>query len=61
MKCVVRNDSPFPVHVPVGFDAVYVQVESGQLTLFPAKRTRDDVRLAWVEPDHEEVVFELLL
>jgi hypothetical protein len=61
MKCVVRNDSLFPVHVPVGFDALYVQVESGKLTLFPAKRTWDDVRLAWVEPGHEEVVFELPL
>ncbi|MFO0961021.1 MAG: hypothetical protein U0800_26870 [Isosphaeraceae bacterium] len=61
MKCVVRNKSRYPAQVPVGFDDNYVQVHSGQLSLRRAKPSREGVRLEWLEPDHELVIFELPL
>jgi hypothetical protein len=61
MRCAVRNDSPYPVHVPVGFDGGYVKVRSGGLSLQKTAKEKDDVRLAWLEPDEQVVVFELPL
>jgi hypothetical protein len=61
MKCVVHNDSYLPLHVPVGYDGGYIRVQSGQLTLSKNKKAKEDVKLAWVEPGHQQVVFELPL
>jgi hypothetical protein len=61
MRCEVRNDSPYPLHVPVGFDGGYVKVKSGGLTLRRLSKRKDDVRLAWLEPGEKVVVFEMPL
>jgi hypothetical protein len=61
LKCVVYNDSPLPLHIPVGYDGSYIRVQSGNLSLVKSKREKEDVRLAWVEPGHQQVVFELPL
>jgi hypothetical protein len=61
IKCVVRNGTALPIHVPVGFDGGYVQLAAQGLTLSKAIREKDDVKLAWVEPGKEQVVFELPL
>jgi hypothetical protein len=61
MKCVVQNNSPSPVHVPVGFDGGYIRIQSGLLTLGKGKKTKEDVKLDWVEPGQEQVIFELSL
>jgi hypothetical protein len=61
VTCAVRNNGPYPAHVPVGFDGGYVRLEAGGLTLSRIKRDKDDVRLAWVEPGKEQVVFQLPL
>src|SRR5947209_6875651 len=61
IKCVVRNNTQTPVHVPVGFDGGYVQLAGNGLTLSKIRREKDDVKLAWVEPGKEQVVFELPL
>jgi hypothetical protein len=61
VRCVVKNDSGIPIHVAVGFDGGYIRVEAGQVRLSRAERFPDDVKLTWVEPRHEQVVFELPL
>src|SRR4051812_16095856 len=61
MRCELRNDSPFPWHVPVGFDGGYVKVKSGNLSLRRVTKSKDDVHLAWLEPGEQVVVFELPL
>jgi hypothetical protein len=61
MRCVVQNDTTSGVHVPVGFDGGYVRVESGGLTLYKRRIEKDDVKLAWVEPGKQQMVFELPL
>lgn len=61
LKCVVRNNSPRPVHVPVGFDGGHIQLHSRGLNLVKTKREKDDVKLDWVEPGKEQVVFKLPL
>ena len=61
VRCVVRNDSEIPIHVPVGFDGGYIRVKAGGLTLSRAKQSPDDIKLAWLEPRHEQVIFEMPL
>ncbi len=61
MRCVVQNNTRRGVHVPVGFDSGYVQVQSGWMTLNKHTREKDDVKLVWLEPGQEQVVFELPL
>ncbi len=61
MKCVVRNDTPTGLHVPVGFDGGYVRVKGGSLTLYKSKKDQGDVKLVWVESGKEQVIFELPL
>ncbi|HVX16291.1 MAG TPA: hypothetical protein VHC22_34210 [Pirellulales bacterium] len=61
MRCVLRNDTRRGVHVPVGFDGGYVQVQSGLMTLIKHTREKEDAKLVWVEPGQEQVVFELPL
>src|SRR5689334_18368681 len=48
LKCVVQNESPVGLHVPVGFDGGYVRLQSGSLSLRNTKKGEDDVKLAWV-------------
>ena len=61
VKCVVRNDTPTAIHVPVGYDGGYVRLQAGQLSLRKIRVGKDDMRLAWVEPGQEQVIFELPL
>jgi hypothetical protein len=61
MKCVVQNDSYMSIHVPIGFDGGYIRIQSGGLTLGKNKKAKEDVKLEWVEPGHQQVVFELSL
>jgi hypothetical protein len=61
LKCVVHNDSPLPLHVPVGYDGGYIRLQSGDLSLAKRKREKEDVKLVWVEPGHQQLVFELPL
>jgi hypothetical protein len=61
IKCMVRNNSPRPVHVPVGFDGGYIQLHARGLNLVKTEREKADVKLAWVEPGKERLVFELPL
>ena len=61
MTCVVRNDSTVGVRVPVGFDGGYVRIQSGTMSLLKRKQEKDDVKLAWVEPGRQQVIFELPL
>ena len=61
MRCVVQNDTPTGLHVPVGYDGGYVRLQSGLLSLRKVKKEKQDVRLTWVEPGHQQVVFELPL
>src|SRR5581483_1635454 len=41
IKCVVQNDTPVALHVPVGFDDGYVRLESEGLTLRKVKKEKD--------------------
>jgi hypothetical protein len=61
LKCVVKNETPWGVHVPVGFDGGYVSVEAMGLRLRRAQHAAGDVALAWVGSGRERVVFELPL
>jgi hypothetical protein len=61
LKCVVHNDSPLPLHAPVGYDGGYIRLQSGALSLAKRKREKEDVKLVWVEPGKQQVVFELPL
>lgn len=61
MKSVLRNGTSMGLHVPVGFDGGFVRLRSGSLTLYKSKRGKDDVKLVWVEPGQEQIVFELPL
>jgi hypothetical protein len=61
VKCVVKNNSPWPVHVPVGYEGGYIQLRARGLNLVVNKREKDNVKLAWVEPGKEQLVFELPL
>ena len=58
---MVRNGTPTGIHVPVGYDGGYVRLQAGQLSLRKTRVGKDDMRLAWVEPGQEQVVFELPL
>jgi hypothetical protein len=59
LKCVVKYETSWGVHVPVGFDGGYVTVEAMGLRLMRAQHAADDVTLAWVGSGKERVVFEL--
>lgn len=61
MKCVVKNDSGLGTHVPVGYDDGYIRLQSGTLTLHKRTREKEDVKLVWVAPGQQQVVFELPL
>src|SRR5437868_14762381 len=53
LRCEVRNDSPYPWRVPIGFDGGYVKVQSGGLSLRRVTKDKDNVRLAWLEPGEQ--------
>lgn len=60
VKCIVFNNTGRGFHVPVGYDGGYVQLTGGGLSLRKELK-KDDVKLVWLEPGKEQVVFELPL